>query len=91
ARLSERGLGRDERRGVGGGRLLDHLGGRIRVLRLAEGGIPPWGQQGARLPVPHHLCRRRLGHRAVGRGAGGREDHRRNDYPFWRVLGPASV
>ena len=37
ARYCERGVGRDEGRCVGGGRLLDRPGRRIRVLRLAEG------------------------------------------------------
>ena len=35
--IVERGVGRDEGRCVGGGRLLDRPGRRIRVLRLAEG------------------------------------------------------
>jgi hypothetical protein len=64
---------------------------RDRVLRLAEGSFPPRCQQGARLPVPHHLRRGHLGHRALGRRAGGGEDLWRGDHPLWRVPNPASV
>ena len=52
--------------GVVGSRLLDRIGGRIRVLRLAEGGFTSRGQQGARLPVPHYPYWSHLGRHALG-------------------------